>query len=81
MTTAEPIHIPALLEEEAGIPRSEVRRLISKGLVMVNRTQLSAAQLDVPAYNVVGREIQVQRENGKVIRFHVKPKEQVEGGI
>lgn len=53
------VHLPALLADELGISRGEVRRLIKQGGVRVDGEVLAPETLDVPAAELRGRVVQV----------------------
>ena len=53
------VHLPALLADELGISRGEVRRLIKQGGVRIDGEVVDAETLDVAAEELRGRVLQV----------------------
>jgi tyrosyl-tRNA synthetase len=55
------VHIPAVIASAFGISRSEARRLIDQGAVMLGERQLEAGEHDVPVASAEGQLLRVGR--------------------
>jgi tyrosyl-tRNA synthetase len=55
------VHLPAVLEREFGISRSEARRLIDQGAVTLGGVQLATGEHDVPLERADGQLLKVGR--------------------
>jgi len=55
------VHLPGVIAAEFGISRSEARRLIDQGGVMLGESQLAAGEHDVPVARAEGQLLRVGR--------------------
>ncbi len=62
------LHLPALIAREFGMSRSEARRMIDQGGVLLGETQLQAGQHDVPCEQADGRILKVGRRRFRRLR-------------
>ncbi len=62
------LHLPALIARELGMSRSEARRVIDQGGVMLGEDQLQAGQHDVPCEQADGRILKVGRRRFRRLR-------------
>jgi len=64
----ELVHLPGLIAEEFGISRSQARRLIDQGGVMLGDEQLAAGEHDVPGERADGQLLRVGRRRFRRLR-------------
>jgi tyrosyl-tRNA synthetase len=62
------LHLPALIEREFGISRSEARRLIDQGGVALGDAPLAAGEHDVPLARADGQVLRVGRRRFRRLR-------------
>ena len=62
------LHLPALMEREFGISRSEARRLIDQGGVALGQDPLQAGEHDVPVERADGRVLKVGKRRYRRLR-------------
>jgi tyrosyl-tRNA synthetase len=63
-----PVHLPALLESQFGLSRSESRRLISQGGVRIDGRVVSPEELDVEPSQLDGAVLQVGKRRHRRLR-------------
>ncbi|HEX3510762.1 MAG TPA: tyrosine--tRNA ligase [Solirubrobacteraceae bacterium] len=64
----ESVHVPALIEREFGMSRSQARRLIDQGAVSVGDTALAAGEHDVPVERLDGALLRVGKRRFRRLR-------------
>jgi tyrosyl-tRNA synthetase len=62
------VHLPAVMEREFGITRSEARRLIDQGAVGLGDAQLGAGEHDVPLERADGKLLRVGKRRFRRLR-------------
>ena len=62
------VHLPAVMEREFGISRSEARRLIDQGAVALGEAQLAAGEHDVPLERADGQLLRVGKRRFRRLR-------------
>jgi tyrosyl-tRNA synthetase len=62
------VHLPAVMEREFGITRSEARRLIDQGAVALGEEQLAAGEHDVTLERAEGQLLRVGRRRFRRLR-------------
>ncbi len=62
------VHLPAVMEREFGITRSEARRLIDQGAVALGEAQLAAGEHDVPLERADGQLLRVGKRRFRRLR-------------
>src|SRR6476659_2128511 len=62
------VHLPALIEREFGLSRSEARRLIDQGAVALGDTPLAAGEHDVPSGRADGQVLRVGKRRFRRLR-------------
>jgi|SRR5271166_5031070 len=62
------LHVPAVMEQEFGISRSEARRLIDQGAATLGDVQLQPGEHDVPAERADGQVLRVGKRRFRRLR-------------
>jgi tyrosyl-tRNA synthetase len=62
------VHLPGVMAEEFGISRSEARRLIDQGGVVLGDTSLKAGEHDVPVERAAGQVLKVGKRRFRRLR-------------
>jgi tyrosyl-tRNA synthetase len=62
------VHLPALIEREFGLSRSEARRLIDQGAVALGEQPLGAGEHDIPAERADGQVLRVGKRRFRRLR-------------
>src|SRR5206468_6828951 len=62
------VHLPALIEREFGLSRSEARRLIDQGAVALGDEPLAAGEHDIPAARADGQVLRVGKRRFRRLR-------------
>src|SRR3984893_2544145 len=62
------VHLPGLIAEEFGISRSEARRLIDQGGVMLGQAQLATGEHDIAGERADGQVLKVGKLRFRVLR-------------
>jgi tyrosyl-tRNA synthetase len=62
------VHVPGVIADEFGVSRSEARRLIDQGAVLLDGQPLAAGEHDVPAQRADGQVLRVGRRRFRRLR-------------